>query len=204
MEKVETKIPEVLILKSSIFKDSRGFFTETLNVQELKNANLNFEIAQINHSFNEKTGTLRGLHFQVKPFAQAKIVTCIEGAIFDVAIDVRPQSPTFLKFVSFLLVSPREEFKPNKLDFHIKYDYLIQYPEKIYIPRGFAHGYLTLLPSTEILYITDNYYSKQHDRTIRYDDPKIGIPWPRVVENFILSDKDINAPFSNNFDFSEI
>lgn len=204
MEKIETKIPGIYILKTQLFKDGRGFFAEILNFKELNSIGLNFEIAQINHSFNERKGTLRGLHFQIEPFAQAKVVTCTNGAIFDIAVDIRPDSPYFLKYVSFLIVSASGNLDPAKLDFRFSYDYFVQYPDKIFIPRGFAHGYLTLLPSTEVLYVTDNYYSRESDRAIRYDDPQIGIQWPKIVENFILSDKDSNAPLCINFDFSKV
>ncbi|MFN3270130.1 MAG: dTDP-4-dehydrorhamnose 3,5-epimerase family protein [Candidatus Kapaibacteriota bacterium] len=194
MEKLQTKIPEILILKSHIYFDSRGFFTEVLNIEDLKKIGLKFDIVQVNHSYNEQVGTLRGLHFQTKPFEQSKIVTCIKGAIFDVAVDIRPYSPNFLNFQCFLIVSHNSNFDPKNFDFPIQYDYLIQYPDKLLIPRGFAHGYLTLLPSTEVLYFTDNKYSREHDRVILYDDPQINIPWPKVVDNFIVSDKDRNAP----------
>ncbi|MGB9771466.1 MAG: dTDP-4-dehydrorhamnose 3,5-epimerase family protein [Candidatus Kapaibacteriota bacterium] len=202
MEKIETKIPEVLILKSLLHQDERGFLAEMLNLEDLRRNGIQFSIAQVNHSFSEQIGTLRGLHFQTKPFQQTKIVACLRGAIYDVAVDLRPNSPYFLSFVSFLILSAYVDFDSLPTDLFSNIDLIVQYPDKVFIPCGFAHGFLTLLPKTEVIYFADNFYSQNHDRTIRYDDPQISIPWPKLQGNFILSAKDRNAPFVRNFDFS--
>jgi len=204
MNILHTKIEDVLILETNLFRDNRGFFTELLNQKELDANAIDFKILQVNHSLSTEVGTLRGLHFQIKPFQQKKIVCCPKGIIFDVAVDLRPQSPTFLQYLSFILVG--HENNINSLDGfrNIKADYVIHFPNKVLIPEGFGHGFLTLSPNSEILYLLNNFYSKEHERTIRYDDPKINIQWPNIGRNLILSEKDKNAPFLVNFDFSEL
>jgi dTDP-4-dehydrorhamnose 3,5-epimerase-like enzyme len=202
MEIVKTKFENVYIVKSQIFFDERGFFTETFNVENLLKLGINFTPVQVNHSNNKKEGTIRGLHFQVKPFAQAKIVTCLKGAIFDVAVDLNPRRPTFLKYLSFLILGSFADLTTLS-DIELPpYDYLLKYPDKVYLPRGFAHGFMSLLPDTDVLYFTDNYYSKMHERAIRFDDPKIGIQWPKLRSEYILSEKDANAPMFNDIDFT--
>ncbi len=202
MRKVETKLDGVLIIESEIFNDSRGFFTELYNFANLRKIGIDFPILQVNHSFNIESGTLRGLHFQLNPFSQSKIVTCPKGAIFDVAVDMRPTSKNFLKYIIFLVMDSTLTKVNFSEDILSNCDYVIKYPNKILIPKCFAHGYLTLFPSTEVLYFTDNIYSKEHDFVVRYNDPKISIPWPKLKNDFIISEKDANAPFIDNFDFS--
>lgn len=202
MKKNDTKIPGVYILSSDIYQDSRGFFTECLNVQSLKEVGIDFVPLQVNHSFNIEKGTLRGLHFQLKPFEQTKIVTCLKGAIFDVAVDLRPQSESFLKFISFLILEQNlsQDNIPNEIIESC--DNIVKYPHKVLIPKGFAHGYLTLQPNTDVLYFTDVLYSRIHDSVIRFDDPQIGIKWPKISKDFIISDKDRNAPYLEDFDLT--
>ncbi len=199
---LETCLPEVIIITSDIYTDERGFFSELVNTESLKGIGIEFKLVQVNHSYNTNAGTLRGLHFQAKPFEQTKIVTCPKGAIFDVAVDIRPKSETFLKFVTFLISAPELNLDTIEAKGELKYDFKVAYPDKVLIPKGFAHGYLTLVPSTEVLYFTDNVYSKEHDRTIRFNDPQIAIPWPSLHKNFILSSKDANAPFVREIDLS--
>lgn len=176
MKIIETKIPEVKILEPDVFGDHRGYFFETWS--EPKYAELNFVPVQDNESFTAKKGTLRGLHFQQSPMAQAKIVRVVKGAVLDVAVDIRKGSPTYLQWVA---VELSEE---NKRQF--------------YIPRGFAHGFLTLTDDVIFCYKVDNLYSKECDRSIRFDDPDIGVDWG--ISDPVLSDKDLSAPWFQDSD----
>lgn len=204
MKVFESKINDLLILESQIFRDNRGFFCELLNQKDLDEQRIDFKIVQINHSFSTEVGTLRGLHFQIRPFQQKKIVCCPKGIIFDVAVDLRPKSPTFLQYLSFILVGSDNNLEKVEELQNFPFDNVVYFPNKVLIPDGFAHGFLTLTQDAEILYFLDNFYSKSHERTIRYDDPQINIRWPNIRKNFILSEKDINAPFLINFDVSEL
>ena len=150
------------------FGDDRGFFSEIWNQQSWAKAGLDLSFVQDNHSVSKFAGTVRGLHFQKAPIAQGKLVRVVRGAIFDVAIDIRRNSPSFGKWVGVEL----SEDKWNQL----------------YIPVGFAHGFMTLVPDTHVTYKVTAPYSKEHDRAIRFDDPEIGITWP--LDATVLSDKD--------------
>ena len=173
-EFIKTEIPEVVIVKPKVFGDERGFFMETYKKSDFERAGIDTDFVQDNHSKSIK-GVLRGLHFQVQPKAQGKLVRCIRGKIFDVAVDIRKGSPTFGKWVG---VELSEE---NKL--------------MLWIPKGFAHGFLTLSEEAEIIYkVSGSEYSPVHDRSIRWNDPDIGISWPLEGEP-ILSEKDRTAPF---------
>lgn len=176
MKFIETKIPEVKIIEPDVFGDHRGYFFETWS--EPKYAELNFIPVQDNESFTAKKGTLRGLHFQQDPKAQSKIVRVVKGAVMDVAVDIRKGSPTYLQWVA---VELSEE---NKRQF--------------YIPRGFAHGFLTLTDDVIFCYKVDNLYSKECDRSIRFDDPDIGVDWG--ITDPVLSDKDLSAPWFKDSD----
>lgn len=170
MKIIDTKIPEVKIIEPDVFGDHRGYFMETWS--ESKYASLGFTAVQDNESFTAKKGTLRGLHFQQSPMAQAKIVRVVKGSVLDVAVDLRKGSPTYLQWVAVELT------EENKRQF--------------YIPRGFAHGFLTLSDDVVFCYKVDNLYSKECDRSIRFDDPAIGVEWG--VVDPILSQKDLDAP----------
>ena len=173
MEFIKTEIPEVVIVKPKVFKDDRGFFMETYKKSEFELAGISANFIQDNHSKSTKN-VLRGLHFQKEPFGQGKIVRCINGKIFDVAVDIRKNSPTFKKWIGVELT------EENKL--------------MLWIPRGFAHGFLTLSDEAEIIYkVSDNEYSPKSDAGIVWNDPEIGIKWPINGEP-ILSEKDRNAP----------
>jgi dTDP-4-dehydrorhamnose 3,5-epimerase len=178
MRKIETAHPEVLLLEPQVFGDHRGWFMETYSTKTMEEWGVIASFVQDNHSFTAKSGTLRGLHFQEDPMAQAKLVRVIRGAVLDVAVDLRQGSPFYLKWVSTELSAE------NKL--------------MLYIPRGFAHGYLTLTEDVEFVYKVDNFYSPRHDRSIRFDDPDIGVEWGIQVPE--LSDKDRNAPLYRNSD----
>ena len=176
MKIIDTKIPEVKIIEPDVFGDHRGYFFETWS--EAKYKALNFVPVQDNESFTAKKGTLRGLHFQQAPMAQAKIVRVVQGSVLDVAVDIRKGSPTYLQWVAVELSAE------NKRQF--------------FIPRGFAHGFLTLSDDVVFCYKVDNLYSKECDRSIRFDDPQIGVDWG--ITDPVLSDKDLNAPLLTDSD----
>ncbi|RUX96603.1 MULTISPECIES: dTDP-4-dehydrorhamnose 3,5-epimerase [unclassified Mesorhizobium] len=154
--------------------DARGFFVETYNAERFAQAGIDLLFVQDNHSYSAAAGVLRGLHYQLAPRAQDKLLRVIRGSILDVAVDIRRGSKTFGKWVA-LEVSAE---KGNQ----------------ILVPKGFAHGFVTLVPDTEVLYKVTDTYSQAHDRSIRFDDPAIGIEWPSSAGGFQLSDKDLKAP----------
>ena len=172
-KKFETALEGVYILEPTVFKDHRGFFMESYNKKDFEEIGLFFDFVQDNHSLSMQASVLRGLHFQLNPKAQTKVVRCLKGAIYDVVVDIRKGSPTFGKWIGVILT------EYNK--------------RQIIVPKGFAHGVLTLVPNTEILYKVDEYYSPEHERAIRWDDPDLKIDWP--TKDPILSEKDKNAPF---------
>ncbi|WP_214473506.1 dTDP-4-dehydrorhamnose 3,5-epimerase [Mesorhizobium sp. dw_380] len=154
--------------------DARGFFIETYNAERFSRAGIDLLFVQDNHSYSAAAGVLRGLHYQLAPRAQDKLLRVIRGGILDIAVDIRRGSKTFGKWVA-LEVSAQ---KGNQ----------------ILVPKGFAHGFVTLVPDTEVLYKVTDTYSPEHDRSIRFDDPAIGIEWPSLPGGFQLSDKDLKAP----------
>lgn len=168
----KTEIEEVLILEPRVIGDHRGWFIETYSKDSFKELGIDTNFIQDNHSFSSRKGTLRGLHFQLNPSAQTKLIRCTKGKILDVVVDIRKGSPTYKKW---LAVELTEENKKQLL-----------------FPEGFAHGFITLTDNVEVQYKVDKYYSPENDRSIRFDDPEININWG--VENPILSDKDLNAP----------
>jgi dTDP-4-dehydrorhamnose 3,5-epimerase len=167
-------IPDVIEVISDRHGDDRGFFSEVFNAGVWANGGIDVPFVQDNHSYSKPVGVLRGLHFQTPPFAQDKLVRVTRGAVFDVAVDIRYGSPTFGQWVGVEISAA----KWNQL----------------FVPAGFAHGFVTLEPDTEFLYKVSNIYSKPHDRSIRFDDPAIGIVWPLATAGLTLSDKDRNAP----------
>lgn len=169
MEIVSTEIKEVVVIKSTIFMDERGTFTR-LYASDYTDAGLDFKVDSVNLSATRKRGTIRGLHMQISPFSEKKIVRCISGKIFDVAVDMREESPTFLKYVSRILTEENNE--------------------ALFIPEGFAHGFQTLESNSVVHYCTSERYSQNHEYGIKYDDPKIGIKWP--AEATYISEKDKN------------
>lgn len=164
-------IPEVVLIKPQVFDDNRGFFFESFNQKEFEDAiGHKVTFIQDNHSKSSR-GVLRGLHYQLKPFAQGKLVRVISGEVFDVAVDIRRSSPTFGKWVGEVLS------EDNK--------------KQLWIPEGFAHGFLTLTNTAEVLYKTTELYSKEHEQGIQWNDKKIGIEWP--TDKLLLSAKDRSA-----------
>lgn len=163
--------------------DNRGAFGRLFCRKELKKVLPDFEIAQINLSVNKNTGTLRGLHFQHHPKAEIKIVKCIKGAVYDVIVDIRKSSPTFLKSHSIELTENN-----NKM---------------IYIPKGFAHGFQVLKPDSQLLYFHSEYYSTGFEGALHYNDPQLAIDWPLQVSD--ISDRDLSHPQINtNFKGIEV
>lgn len=172
MKVVSTEIEDLFIIEPQVFGDSRGWFMESWSQKKMEEAGLFYNFVQDNHSFSALKGTLRGLHFQKGSSSQAKLVRCVKGAVFDVAVDLRKNSKTYKKWVGCIL---SEENKKQFL-----------------IPRGFAHGFLTLTDNVEFVYKADNYYDPQADRNIIWNDEEINVDWG--IENPILSEKDKKAP----------
>ncbi|ECD5488995.1 dTDP-4-dehydrorhamnose 3,5-epimerase [Salmonella enterica subsp. enterica serovar Brijbhumi] len=173
MNVIKTEIPDVLIFEPKVFSDERGFFMESFNQKVFEEAvGRKIEFVQDNHSKSTK-GVLRGLHYQVEPYAQGKLVRCIAGEVFDVAVDIRKDSETFGKWVGVNISSENKR--------------------QLWIPEGFAHGFLVLSDSADFLYKTSNYYSPIHERGIVWNDPTININWPINIDK-ILSEKDTILP----------
>lgn len=170
----DTAIPMVKIVTPKKFGDGRGFFSEVYNRATWASAGLHLEFVQDNHAFSAVVGTLRGLHYQIPPFAQDKLLRVTRGRIFDVAVDIRRSSPTFGKHVAIELSA--ENWR------------------QLLVPIGFAHGYMTLEPDTEVLYKTTAVYSPENDRGIAWDDPDIGVAWPLPATGPVLSEKDRRLP----------
>lgn len=172
MKAIPTKLAGVQIIEPEVFGDHRGWFTETYSCEKLRQLGIDAQFVQDNQSYTARKGTLRGLHFQNDPMAQAKLVRVVRGAVMDVAVDIRKGSPQYCQWVAVELSA--------------------QNHRQLYIPRGFAHGFLTLTDDVEFVYKVDAYYSRELDRGIRFDDPAIGVDWG--VDHPILSDKDTRSP----------
>ncbi len=172
MNVIKTELPGVVILEPQVFGDARGWFMESWSKKKMEAMGISVDFVQDNHSFSAEKGTLRGLHYQLNPMAQAKMLRVSRGVIFDVAVDIRRGSPTYAKWVGVELSA--ENYR------------------QLFIPRGFAHGFITLTDDVEVQYKADNFYSPDCDGNIRWDDPEIGVVWP--ISPRVLSDKDSSAP----------
>ena len=170
----DTALAGVKIVTPKKFGDARGFFSETYNRQVFARSGLDLEFVQDNQSLSAEVGTIRGLHFQSPPFAQDKLVRVVRGAILDVAVDIRRSSPTFGQHVAVEL--SRENWR------------------QLLVPIGFAHGFVTLEPDTEVIYKVTNYYSPANDLGLAFDDPALGIDWRVDLSRAVLSDKDRRHP----------
>lgn len=168
------QIPEVRLITPRKFRDQRGFFSETYSRRVLAEAGIDLKFVQDNHSLSAKAGTIRGLHFQSPPFAQTKLVRVLRGAILDVAVDIRQGSPTFGCHARAVLSADNWS--------------------QILIPEGFAHGFCTLEPDSEVLYKVNDYHAPDHDLGLAWNDPALGIDWPVSEAKAILSDKDRGQP----------
>lgn len=168
----KTLLEGVLIIEPKVFKDHRGWFYESYSKQVYVNHGIDINFVQDNRSYSELKNTIRGLHFQLNPKAQTKLIQCIQGKILDVVVDLRKGSLTYGEWISVVLDSVSRK--------------------QLLIPKGFAHGFLTLEDKTEVVYKVDEYYSPELERSIRYNDPILNINWE--IDNPIISDKDNKAP----------
>lgn len=168
----ETPLKGAYLIEINKIGDDRGFFGRSWCQKEMEEAGLNSKIAQINTSVSKDRGTLRGLHFQLAPYQECKMIRCSRGAIFDMIVDIRPESATFLKWYGVELTEDNHK--------------------ALYSPEGFAQGFLTLRDNTEITYFTTEFYAPGMDRGVRFDDPQIGIELP--IKPVVLSDKDVAWP----------
>lgn len=178
MNAIKTKVDGAIILEPDVFGDNRGWFMESYSKKKLAQAGIDVDFVQDNRSFSAEKGTLRGLHCQLNPTAQSKLLTCIRGKILDVAVDIRKGSPTYMQWEAVELSGE------NKKSF--------------FIPKGCLHGFLTLTDDVEVMYKVDEFYSPADDRSVRYDDPELGVEWGDI--NPILSQKDMNAPLLKDSD----
>jgi dTDP-4-dehydrorhamnose 3,5-epimerase len=167
-------IPDVKLIVPRRIGDARGYFVETHNERTFAAAGITTRFVQDNHAYSAEAGTLRGLHLQRAPHAQTKLVRCVRGRLFDVAVDVRAASPTFGQWVSAELSAENGA--------------------QLYVPQGFLHGYLTLEPHTEVIYKVDDHYAPREEAGVIWSDPDIAIAWPTVVGTPHLSDKDARLP----------
>ena len=179
MKFIETEISDVIIIEPKVFGDARGYFLESYNQKKFEEVVGKISFVQDNESKSSK-GVLRGLHFQKPPFNQAKLVRCIEGRVMDVAVDIRKGSPTFGKHVAIELTGENKR--------------------QLFVPRGFAHGFLVLSESAIFAYKVDNSYAPTHDAGIRWDDSILNIQWGVNESEVLVSEKDTKLPFFSEFE----
>ena len=170
MDVKETELPGILLLRPRFFRDARGYFVETYNKRSAAAVGLAIDFVQDNQSLSAQAGTVRALHFQVPPRPQAKLVRVLRGSIHDVAVDLRAGSPSYGRWVAETLTAAGGE--------------------QLFVPHGFAHGFCTLEPDTEVTYKVDEYYAPECERGIMWNDPTLAIDWPAVSRNAVLSEKD--------------
>ncbi|MGA8432443.1 MAG: dTDP-4-dehydrorhamnose 3,5-epimerase [Candidatus Sulfotelmatobacter sp.] len=171
----QTKLPGVFAISLDLLSDDRGFFARSWCQREFESHGLNPRLVQCNVSFNERGGTLRGLHYQAAPCAEAKVVRCTSGAIYDVAVDLRPESPAYRRWLGITLTAEKRNM--------------------LYIPEGFAHGFLTLQDNTEVFYQMSEFYDPASARGVRWNDPAFRIDWPS--EPKVISNRDRDYPDFN-------
>lgn len=172
----ETKLKGAFILDLELREDNRGAFARTFCMKEFEAHGLKPTVAQCNLSYNYKAGTMRGMHYQVAPACETKLVRCTKGAIYDVIIDMRPESPTYMQHIGVELTADNHR--------------------ALYVPEMFAHGYLALTDGAEVAYQVGEFYTPGYERGLRYDDPAFGIEWPMEVT--VISDKDAAWPLFEN------
>lgn len=180
MDVQETSLPGVKLIIPRRFGDARGFFAETWNARAYQDAGVTCDFVQDNHSLSATKGTVRGLHFQAPPHAQAKLVRCGQGRLVDVAVDIRKGSPHYGKWVGAELTAENGH--------------------QLFIPAGFLHGFATLEDDTEVIYKCSDYYAPEADGAVRFDDPAIGIDWGLDLKKAVLSAKDETAPMLADLD----
>ena len=176
----KTRIKDLVIIEPTIFNDERGYFFEAYNQAKFQKEGINYQFIQDNQSFS-KRGVIRGLHLQINPFAQAKLVRVLEGEILDVAVDLRKNSPTYGQHVSVVLSAANKK--------------------QLMVPHGFAHGFSVLSETASVLYKVDQAYNKESERGIRYDDPTLAIDWQLDSNEIIVSEKDVILPSFNEIDW---
>jgi len=182
MKLIKTELDGLFIIEPQVFGDNRGWFYESYSYSKFKELGIDTVFVQDNRSLSAVKGTIRGLHCQTNPKAQTKLIFCSRGAIFDVAVDIRKGSPTYLKWYGVELSSANKSM--------------------LYIPKGFLHGFLTLTDDVEVFYKVDEYYSPENDRSVRFDDSSIGVNWG--ISKPVLSSKDLNAPLLSDSDIKFI
>ncbi|MCG0045547.1 dTDP-4-dehydrorhamnose 3,5-epimerase [Priestia megaterium] len=181
MNIIKTKFEDAILIEPKVFGDHRGFFTESYNKEIFQQNGIDMDFIQDNHSLSQQPGTLRGMHYQLNDKAQTKLVRVTRGAIYDVILDIRKGSPTYGEWQGFILSADNKR--------------------QLLVPKGFAHGFCTIVENTEVQYKVDELYSPEHDRGIAWNDPALNIDWP--FNNPVLSDKDTKHPTlaeaDNNF-----
>lgn len=186
----KTKLTDVRIIEPAVFGDARGFFTESYSAEDFKAAGITQEFVQDNHSLSSTAGVIRGLHFQKGDAAQTKLIRVVTGAVLDVIVDIRKGSPTYGQWEGYILSAANHR--------------------QLLVPKGFAHGFVTLTDDVNFLYKCDNYYNAQADGGIAFDDPDLAITWPLDISKALLSEKDQHHPTlkefeaENPFDYGEI
>lgn len=176
MKFIRTPLEGAYIIELEPFLDERGFFARTFCQKELERIGFHKQIAQINHSLTRKAGSIRGMHYQLPPTTEIKIIRCIRGAVFDVVVDIRAGSPTFRRWYGV------ELSKENM--------------RMVFIPEGFAHGFQTLTDTAELIYLHSEFYDPDHERGLRFDDPALAIAWP--LHPVMISPRDQNHPLIDN------
>ena len=174
MQVIATEIPDVKEIRPVRHRDARGFFSEIFREDVLRQHGIAVPFVQENHSLSTEQGVVRGLHFQLPPMSQAKLIRVAVGSVFDVAVDLRQGSPTYRRHVALVISAAAGN--------------------QLFVPEGFAHGFCTLEPASEIVYKVNRYYSAEHDRGLSWDDPELGIAWPVAAAAALLSDKDRRQP----------
>lgn len=180
MKIIESELADVKIIEPTVFKDNRGFFMESFNQRMFREHDIDTNFIQDNHSLSVDKDVIRGLHYQLHPHAQTKLVRVIIGAVYDVAVDVRIGSPTFGQWTGVVLSADNSRM--------------------LLVPKGFAHGFCTLMENTHVTYKVDSYYSPETDKGIYWNDPTLAIEWP--VSNPILSEKDAAQPLFQDADIN--
>lgn len=171
---IDTTLPGAKIVEADVFGDNRGYFTETYTKNKFEKAGINIEFTQDNQSLSKEPGVLRGMHYQLEPYCQTKLLRAVTGALYDVIVDIRKGSPMYGKWEGFIL----SEWNHRQL----------------LVPKGFAHGFVTLTPNVNVAYKVDGYYAPKADRGIAYDDADLNIKWPMPTDHLILSEKDKHHP----------
>lgn len=180
MKVIDTKLTDVKLIEMDVFGDHRGFFTESYSKEKFASHGLVYDFVQDNHSLSSEAGVLRGLHFQKGDAAQTKLIRVVTGAVLDVIVDIRLQSPTYAQWEGYILSEHNHR--------------------QLLVPKGYAHGFVTLTPNVNFLYKCDNYYNGPADGGIAFDDPDLAIDWPIDITKAITSDKDKNHPTLKQFE----